>query len=893
VTLRAKALPLLLAALLVAGPLLIAVSALPASTLPTTAAMKRVPQHLITPDPQLGAGVPQIESGPSFGGSALGTRATGTDPVIVIPIEFTDVTHAGPHNTGFFDTMMNGPSQSVNAFYQENSYGTFGFQATVAGWVRSTHTMAYYGQDGSGVDDATGPIYRLVAEAVRLADPAVDFRNFDRNNDGVVDHVVIVHAGGAQEASPNTNLIWSHRWAVIDGDQALPGDQRLTADGVQIYGYVMISEDSPVGVLAHEFGHDLGLPDLYDTDGSSLGIGVWDVMGSGSWNGNPRGTSPSDFSAWSKVKLGWVTPIEVTAPLLSQRIAQVENNSVIYRLTIKDTSNGDEYFLVENRERAGFDAAQPGSGLLIWHVDDSVANNDNEAHRKVDLVEADEATGDTPDDAGDPWASNAVGLGPDTNPNSNGYGNIRTGWKVRNIGAAGAIMVADLSKEVDDDLAIVKVTHPTAVAMNSVVNVFVTLRNQGARMQSDVNVTLRVFLNSFSAASEVSIANARQTVPTMLTTQFVNLTWTFTANSQGRYILDARVDLTGDEILENNERVAHVTSLVFVDGFHDDVEAGTGSWATPGQFVGDAYKWAIVDDSSLYGKSHSPTHSWRFGYYGGIPNLMTYHYLDSRAISVTGSPLYLVYYQSYDLSRTETPTVNETDNASVEVMAGAGPWQRVAFFQGKGLPWQTVSVNLTPYLGPTPTTLRIRFNASSSIMPNTGGWWVDDILLTATNLSRAVVVVPLVSDRSINPGAEAVFTFKLVNIGDYDDSFRFSTTLPSGWTAVLVSNSTSILPVGSARVPLVPDAETNLQFRVVAAASALRGTVETIHLTITSANDASQSADFVATARVADPLGLGGIQKYIVWIILLGIALIVIVILVDHAKSRKFRGHLR
>src|SRR2546422_871316 len=195
--------------------------------------------------------------------------------------------------------------------------------------------------------------------------------------------------------------------------------------------------------------------------------------------------------------------------------------------------------------------------------------------------------------------------------------------------------------------------------------------------------------------------------------------------------------------------------------------------------------------------------------------------------------------------------------------------------------------------GPTPTTLRIRFNASSSIMPNTGGWWVDDILLTATNLSRAVVVVPLVSDRSINPGAEAVFTFKLVNIGDYDDSFRFSTTLPSGWTAVLVSNSTSILPVGSARVPLVPDAETNLQFRVVAAASALRGTVETIHLTITSANDASQSADFVATARVADPLGLGGIQKYIVWIILLGIALIVIVILVDHAKSRKFRGHLR
>jgi len=896
VNLPAKALPLLLAALLVAGPLLIVVSALPASTVPTTTAMKRVPQHLITPDPQLGAGVPQVEAGPSSGGSALGTRASGTDPVIVIPIEFQDVTHAGAHNTAYFDSMMNGPSPSVNGFYQENSYGTFGLQATVAGWVRSAHTMAYYGQDGSGVDDATGPIYRLTVEAVQLAHAAgVNFANFDSNpNDGVVDHVVIVHAGGAQEASPNTNLIWSHRWAVIDGDPNLPGDQRLVEDSKQIYGYAMISEDSPVGVLAHEFGHDLGLPDLYDTDSSSLGIGVWDVMGSGSWNGNPRGTSPSDFSAWSKVKLGWVTPIEVTAPLLSQRIAQVENNSVVYRLTIKTASTGDEYLLVENRERVGFDAAQPGSGLLIYHVDDSVPNNDNEAHRKVDILEADEASaGDTPNDAGDPWASNAVGLGPDTNPNSNGYGNIRTGWKVRNIGAAGTIMVADLSREVDDDLAILKVTHPTAVAVNSAVNVFVTVRNQGARTQPNVNVTLRVFLNSLAPASEVNISNGRQSGPGLNTTQFEVFTWTFTASSQGRYILDARVDLAGDEILENNERLGHVTSLVFVDGFQDDVESGMGLWNTPGQGALDAYRWAIVDDSSPYGKSHSPTHAWRFGYYGGIPNLMRYHYLDSRAISVTGGPLYLVYYQSYDLSRIETPTANETDNASVEVMAGAGPWQRVAFFQGKGLPWQTISVNLTPYLGPTPTTLRLRFNATSSIMPNTGGWWVDDIFLSATNLSRAVAVLPVVSDRTVDPGAEAVFTFKLVNIGDYDDTFRFSAALPSGWTAVLVTNSTSVVPVGTARVPLAPDAETSLQFRVVAATSALRGTVETIPLTATSANDAGKSADFVATARVADPLGLGGIQKYIVWIILLGIALIVIVILVDHAKSRKFRGHLR
>ncbi|HTD81605.1 MAG TPA: M6 family metalloprotease domain-containing protein, partial [Thermoplasmata archaeon] len=818
------------------------------------------------------------------------------DPVVVIPVEFSDVNHNAAHNAAYYDTMMNpatGPS--VNSFYRENSYGTFGFQATIGGWVRSTRTMAYYGQDGSGVDDATGPIYRLVAEAVRLADSSVNFANFDRNSDGVVDHVVIVHAGGAQEASPNTNLIWSHRWAVIDGDSSLPGDQRLVADGVQIYGYVMISEDSPFGVLAHEFGHDLGLPDLYDTDGPTLGVGVWDVMGSGSWNGNPRGTSPSHFSAWSKIQLGWVSPIDVTAPLLSQTISQVENNSVVYRLTVKDTTNGDEYFLVENRERVGFDAAQPGDGLLIWHVDDSVQNNDNEAHRRVDLVEADEATGDKPDDAGDPWASSALGFGPDTNPNSNGYGNIRTGWKVRNIGAAGAVMTADLSRDVDDDLAVLKVTHPLSVPVGGAVNVAATLRNQGARTQTAVNVVLRVYLDTLTPAAEVNITSGAQTVPTFTNGAFVNLTWMFTAASAGRYLLDARVDLPNDEIPENNERLAHVTARAIL--LQNDVESGAASWTTPGQAANDPYRWAIVNDGDLSGngKSHSPSNAWRFGYILTIlPNLFPpeYHYLDSPTVAISPGPLYLAYYQVYDLSRTETPTTNETDHAYVEVSADGGPWVRVAHFQGKDLAWRAVSLDLGPFTSGA-TTVQVRFNSSSAVMPQSGGWWIDDILLTRTPFGRGVAVLPVIADRTIEPGAEAVFTFKVVNVGDFDDEFRFSAALPSGWTAVLVSNSTAVLPVDAARARVAPDAESSLQFRVVAPSGVLRGSVEQIPLTVTSTNDANQTAQFVATARVADPLGLGGIQKYIVWIVVLGIALIVIVILVDHAKSRKFRGHLR
>src|SRR5439155_1228025 len=146
---------------------------------------------------------------------------------------------------------------------------------------------------------APGPTYRLVTEAVRAADATVNFAQFDTNGDGVVDHLMVVHAGAGQESSPsNKDLIWSHRWAVLDADPTTPGSQSQTADGVQIYGYTMESEDFVIGTVAHEFGHDLGLPDLYDTDGSSAGAGIWDIMSLGSWNGAPAGSSPAHMSAW-------------------------------------------------------------------------------------------------------------------------------------------------------------------------------------------------------------------------------------------------------------------------------------------------------------------------------------------------------------------------------------------------------------------------------------------------------------------------------------------------------------------------------------------------------------------------------------------------------------------
>src|SRR2546427_1779579 len=370
--------------------------------------------HLMSPDPQVGS----WPAGAVQGSPLVGPRASpvGTADILVLLIEFTDIVHDPTHDQTFFDRFFNDTSpgaRSMRTFYAEASYGALTINATIVPmWFVSGHTMAYYGQDGlSGVDAANGPIYNLVTEAVRAADPIVNFSAFDTDHNGVVDHLMIVHAGEGQESHANqTDLIWSHSWVV--------GGPSLIVDGAQVSGYTMVSEDSPLGVSVHEFGHDLGLPDLYDTDYSSDGAGVWDVMSQGAWNGAPRGSSPAMFSAWSKIRLGWLTPTFGPVDFAADTpIPAIETHAFAFSLPPEVSPS--EYFLIENREPIDFDAALPAHGLLIWHVDDSRPNNNDDAHRLLDLEEMDEGVnGDRPTDAGDPWHDTAVGFGPDTNPSS-------------------------------------------------------------------------------------------------------------------------------------------------------------------------------------------------------------------------------------------------------------------------------------------------------------------------------------------------------------------------------------------------------------------------------------------------------------------------------------------
>jgi immune inhibitor A len=202
-----------------------------------------------------------------------------------------------------------------------------------------------------------------------------------------------------------------------------------------------------MGFFAHEFGHTLGLSDLYDWDYSSAGLGDWSIMAHGSWNND--GKTPAHLDAWCKYKLGWIDVDTLTANLTHTEILQAETSPKAYRLWTSG-GGGSQYFLVENRQKTSFDSYLPGEGLLIYHVDETVANNNNENHYKVALEQAD-GNFDLENkvnrgDGGDPFPGwdNKRAFDDTTIPSSRDYGGGQTQVAVWNISDSDSSMHANM-----------------------------------------------------------------------------------------------------------------------------------------------------------------------------------------------------------------------------------------------------------------------------------------------------------------------------------------------------------------------------------------------------------------------------------------------------------------
>ncbi|MCP4568779.1 MAG: M6 family metalloprotease domain-containing protein, partial [FCB group bacterium] len=220
-------------------------------------------------------------------GRSLTQSPDQTFRVLIILIDFPDKSYTGGYASGTtadFDSLLFSyginSTGSMTEYYLENSYGDFEVVGDVAGWYTAANNASYYTNycDGSrGMGSYPNNSQKLIEEAVDAADASVDFSDYDNNNDGYVDGLFVVHAGTGYEDSGNDCEIHSHAWGI----------NNRYRDGVWISGFSIEPEEEhmggliPIGVFCHEFGHMLGLPDLYDTDYSSSGIGRWGVMAGG------------------------------------------------------------------------------------------------------------------------------------------------------------------------------------------------------------------------------------------------------------------------------------------------------------------------------------------------------------------------------------------------------------------------------------------------------------------------------------------------------------------------------------------------------------------------------------------------------------------------------------
>jgi immune inhibitor A len=426
----------------------------------------KLPAHLLNPRSAQETGIDQSSVHPKSEVYPYGTGPVGNYKVLVLLVEFSD--NLSVVNPTFFDTLVfENLVGCVRHFYQEVSYGALDIITidlpSATGWQTAPQTYAYYVNAQNGLGSYPQNCQKLVEDLVDLVDSTVDFSAYDNDTDGYVDALVVVHAGQGAEFTGSPNDIWSHKWGVT-----YSWSSSNLKDGVRVWEYTMQPEfwtssyDMTCGVYCHELGHVFGLPDLYDTDYSSYGIGEWSLMAGGSWNGT-LGNSPAHPDAWCMCQLGYVTPTVLSSNTTGVSIPAIENLPTVYKLWTSG-SPLNEYFLVANRQLIGYDSALPYLGLLIWHVDDNIFDygaNDDEwypghtayGHYKVALEQSDslwQLESTIPfgfvNYTGHPYpgAANNRDFHGGTLPNSRSYADAETWVAVSNISDPGPIMTCDL-----------------------------------------------------------------------------------------------------------------------------------------------------------------------------------------------------------------------------------------------------------------------------------------------------------------------------------------------------------------------------------------------------------------------------------------------------------------
>lgn len=403
----------------------------------------------------------------------------GTKKGLIILVQFTDSKFKSGHDLALYKRIANDANYSDNNFkgsikdyFKAQSHGMFELDFDVVGICQLQHPYAYYGKNNSQKEDVKPG--EMVAEACLWAhEHGINFSKYDWNGDGEVDQVFVLYAGHGEASYKDANTIWPHMYYLSASDYG----KSLSLDGVTVDTYACSSELNGdgnldgIGTFCHEFSHCMGFPDLYDTSYAGwFGMGDFDLMCSGSYNGDSK--CPAGYSAYEKAECGWLTlkdmtNIEQETSIVGVQPMSADGDAYI----IKNKGHEDEYYILENRQKTGWDSYLPASGLMITHVDydadiwdwnmpntsgkyeDANGNTKTNDHQRLTIFRAGKST-DEYGDASDlyPYGSNNS-LTKTSSPASTLYNTNSDGSKYMHVAITDIAIAADgtasftLSKE--------------------------------------------------------------------------------------------------------------------------------------------------------------------------------------------------------------------------------------------------------------------------------------------------------------------------------------------------------------------------------------------------------------------------------------------------------------
>lgn len=331
---------------------------------------------------------------------------------LIILVNFSDISMRPENTLEEFIEMHNsdnytnnGATGSARQYFIDQSMGKYQPQFDVVGPITLDNASSYYGKN-VGEDEPNAP--QMIADACAKADEMfdIDFTIYDNDNDGEVDFVYVIYAGYGEADGGSSSTVWPHSYWLWQYHGQVAGGIELLLDGKRINTYACSSELdyttkslSGIGTFCHEFSHVLGLPDFYATNGASHNtLGSWDILDYGPYNNN--GKTPPAYSAYERFFMGWLTPIilNTDAEVVLDELQSCNCAGIITETgesnRIGNDPNPVEFYMVENRQKTGWDKPLKGHGMMLTKIKYSYNKwynntvNNTESNMGVDLIEA-------------------------------------------------------------------------------------------------------------------------------------------------------------------------------------------------------------------------------------------------------------------------------------------------------------------------------------------------------------------------------------------------------------------------------------------------------------------------------------------------------------------------